>query len=322
MLQFGKSQLDRLLPGNSATRATAANTTNLSRLLVELSTIFQEREATLGTLKEEVKNYNIRERILEIDPESRTAEQEYSLAVKKSQKSFSGIVYEIQRNIMQQTEILNAIMVENEQFTAARASGASSAASDSCIVMIEEALEEIDLVAKHLRDGTEWYELVIPKLEHLKQQVGDASVRLTVDRCEYEDNSIHSAGRHRQEQDDARMAASLADIGISNNNNSSSNTNNGGGSSSGEFGVDRDRSDSEHHLAIQPGSDYQARGDHMVAASHPGAVTVNYNEPQVRVDDEKVASLVAMDFDPDEVVAALRKYDNNLEQALNELLSC
>lgn len=40
------------------------------------------------------------------------------------------------------------------------------------------------------------------------------------------------------------------------------------------------------------------------------------------VDDEKVANLVAMDFEFEKVVSALRKHDNNLEQALNDLLSC
>jgi UBA/TS-N domain len=40
------------------------------------------------------------------------------------------------------------------------------------------------------------------------------------------------------------------------------------------------------------------------------------------VDDEKVANLVAMDFEFEKVVTALRKHDNNLEQALNDLLSC
>jgi hypothetical protein len=55
--------------------------------------------------------------------------------------------------------------------------------------------------------------------------------------------------------------------------------------------------------------------------SQPGIINVSHGEPQVHVDDEKVASLVAMDFDPAKVVAALKKYDNNVEQALNELLS-
>ena len=327
LLQFGKSQLDRLLPGNSGAKAPAASTANLSRLLVELSNLFQARETTLGILKEQVKNYNIRERILTVDPDSPNADDEYGLVVKKSQKSFSGIAYELQLNINKQEQLLDSILEYNKHFVAARSSGANSAASESCIAMIEEALEEIDLVAKHLREGTEFYELVLPKLEYLKQQVGDASVRLAVERYEYEDNSRHSAGRQRQELDDARMAASLADNNNNNNNNidsnisSNHNTRRNSGSSGEELGGDR--SDSEHQLSSQhPGSDYQSRGDRMVATSHPGAVNVNHSEPQVRVDDEKVASLVAMDFDPDKVVAALRQFDNNLEQALNELLLC
>ena len=42
--------------------------------------------------------------------------------------------------------------------------------------------------------------------------------------------------------------------------------------------------------------------------------------PTVRVDDEKVANLVAMGFDPEQVVSALRRCDNNVDQALNNLL--
>jgi hypothetical protein len=38
------------------------------------------------------------------------------------------------------------------------------------------------------------------------------------------------------------------------------------------------------------------------------------------VDDLKVAHLVAMDFDPDKVVAALKRHHNDIDQALNELL--
>ena len=312
LLRLGKSHLDTLFPNKSP----AIDTTNLGRLVVALSKLFHDRELTLGILKEQVKNHNIRERILNVNPESPTANEEYLLAVKKSQKSFSGISYEIHFNIRTQTELLDEIMEENEKFTAARTSGSSSPASEASITTIEEALKEIDQMVIYVREGTEFYEQVIPKLEYLNQQVGDASVRFTVDRCEYEDNQSNSAGRRRQELEDAQMAASLAD-----NSSRNINDNNNGGGSNGETGGDRNRLDSAHPLANQPGSDYQVRGDHMVAASHPGVVNVNHSEPQVRVDDEKVASLVAMDFDPDKVVAALRKYDNNLEHALNELLS-
>lgn len=47
----------------------------------------------------------------------------------------------------------------------------------------------------------------------------------------------------------------------------------------------------------------------------------SHGRTDVRIDDEKLASLVAMDFDADKVVEALRKHENNFEQALNELLS-
>jgi uncharacterized UBP type Zn finger protein len=59
----------------------------------------------------------------------------------------------------------------------------------------------------------------------------------------------------------------------------------------------------------------------MDRVATPGMHPVSHELPQVRVDDEKVASLVAMDFDPNRVFAALLRYDNNFEQALNDLLS-
>eukprot|EP00540_Astrosyne_radiata_P010466 CAMPEP_0116827790 /NCGR_PEP_ID=MMETSP0418-20121206/3299_1 /TAXON_ID=1158023 /ORGANISM="Astrosyne radiata, Strain 13vi08-1A" /LENGTH=413 /DNA_ID=CAMNT_0004456613 /DNA_START=30 /DNA_END=1267 /DNA_ORIENTATION=+ len=305
LLQFQKSQLDRLLPGAGGRQQhhqQMIDTTTLSRLLVELSTLFHERDVTLNMLREEVQNYDIRQKVAEIDPESPTASQEYHQAVVMATKSFSGIAYDIQLNVDKQVELLETILHENERFMDAREANASgqSAASDSCIAMIEDAIEEIDQLTKHLKEGRDFYNVVIPKLEQLKQQVGDASVRLTVERCEYEDKAQDSEDRRRQELEDARMAASLAD----NNNSSNNNSNNQNANAAG-------------------GRAHSPRGDVIPsnARSQPGVVNVSHAEPQVRVDDEKVASLVAMDFDPDKVVAALRKYDNNVEQALNELLS-
>lgn len=295
LLQFQKSQLDRLLPGTGGNQAPKIDTTHLSRLLVELSTLFHDREVTLNMLREEVKNYNIRAKIAEVNPDSPTLEQDYHQRVIMAQKSFSGIAYEIQLNIDKQAELVETILQENERFMDAREKGASSAASDSCIAMIEDAIEETDQLTKHLKEGKDFYNVVIPKLQQLKQQVGDASVRLTVERCEFEDQAQDSEERRRQEMEDARMAASLAE------------NNEGGEGGGGEDGESSPRGGS---------------GDVAPAASQPGVVNVSHAEPQVRVDDEKVANLVAMDFDPDKVVEALRKYDNNMEQALNELLSC
>eukprot|EP00978_Attheya_sp_CCMP212_P047515 scaffold421563_cov94-Attheya_sp.AAC.3 len=63
-------------------------------------------------------------------------------------------------------------------------------------------------------------------------------------------------------------------------------------------------------------------GAHPPRPSQPGSYSVAADDMhQVRVDDEKVASLVGMDFDPERVVLALSKYANNIELTLNELIS-
>jgi hypothetical protein len=296
LLQFQKSQLDRLLPGSSG--EPLIDTSYLSRLLVELSAQLNDREVLLNLLKTEVKSYNIRAKVADIDQNSQTAEQEYHQAVIMAQRSFSGIVCDIQLNVDHQMELMETILQENAQFMATRDAGPSSVNADSCIVMIEDAIEEIEQLSKHLKEGNDFYKVVIPKLEQVQQQVGDASVRLTVERYDYEDSHHNSASRRQQELDDARMAASLA----------------GDPSTVTQRVVP--------HPQENPNTDIAPDVLPSSAASRPGVVNVSHNEPRVRVDDEKVASLVAMDFDPDKVVAALKKYDNNVEQALNELLSC
>ena len=295
LLQFQKSQLDRLLPGSSG--QPLIDTTYLSRLLVELSAQLNDREVLLNLLKTEVKSYNIRAKVADIDQNSPTAEQEYHQAVITAQRSFSGIICDIQLNVENQVELMEKIMQENYKFMEARDASASSVNADSCIVMIEDAIEEIEQLSKHLKEGNDFYKVVIPKLEQVQQQVCDASVRLTVERYDYEDSHHNSASRRQQELDDARMAASLAGT------------------------TDTVTQPVVPHPQENPNTDIAPDVLPPSAASRPGVVNVSHNEPRVRVDDEKVASLVAMDFDPDKVVAALKKYDNNVEQALNELLS-
>eukprot|EP00521_Asterionellopsis_glacialis_P008728 CAMPEP_0195285714 /NCGR_PEP_ID=MMETSP0707-20130614/3448_1 /TAXON_ID=33640 /ORGANISM="Asterionellopsis glacialis, Strain CCMP134" /LENGTH=853 /DNA_ID=CAMNT_0040345247 /DNA_START=1061 /DNA_END=3622 /DNA_ORIENTATION=+ len=287
LLTFQKSQLDRLLPGAAGGDRGGAtvDTTELSRLLVELSTLFHERDVILNTLKEAVQTYDIRSKLGQIDSTSPQAEQEYNQEIQKARNSFQGIAYEIQKNVNRQAELMDAILNENESFMSSREASASSPESDTCIAMIEGAIDDVGFFTKHLKEGQDFYNVVSPKLEQVKQLVGDISVRLAVERCEYEDNARMSEQRRQQETEDARMAASF-------NNPDAAST-----------------------------SEHSRSGDVRPTPSRPGVEMVSHNEPQVRVDDEKVASLVAMDFDPDKVVAALKKYDNNVDMALNELLS-
>lgn len=302
LLQFQKSQLDRLLPGaaggngNGGGGEPPIDTTHLSWLLVELSSLFHEREVLLNTIKEEVKNFDvegaIQSRVSSSSPSASSPsaggggnDHEYQEALAFAEKSFDGLVFEIQTNIDKQTELVDAILAENEQFMMARERTSNSQSADSCIVMIEDAIEEIDQLSKHLKEGKDFYDVVMPKLEKLKQQVGDVSARLTVERLEYDDK----ANRSRQEEEDARMAKRMFDS-----------TGSGNGSS---------------------GSGADPNGNNTPRAGLPGMSQIHHNEPQVFVDDEKVATLVAMEFDPAKVVAALTKYNNNVDQALNDLLA-
>ena len=78
-------------------------------------------------------------------------------------------------------------------------------------------------------------------------------------------------------------------------------------------------SPSPRHLSSSSSSSFGNPTNHAAGAVARSMSPRQQQQPQ-GVDDEKVASLVAMDFDPELVVAALSKYDNNVEQALNDLL--
>jgi hypothetical protein len=314
LLQFQKSQLDRLLPGASSGgrgpggAAAEFDVNNLSRYLVELSTLFNERETMLRTYKDEVQSLNIAAQFSRVTVTGPDAEREYQHILNAERDSFHFRAREIQRNVDAQTNLIRTILDENRLFMLARDASQVSSSSDSCIVMIEDAIEEIEQLSKHLQEGSDFYKVIVPKLERLKQQVEDVSARLTIERCEYEDKS----SRQQQESEDARMAATFG-----NGNNSSHHSN--GPRSGGAPAQSPASSRRMDPVGPRPGGSRDVIGRPGML---PGVEAVSHSEPVVYVDDEKVASLVAMDFDPDKVVAALKRCDNNIEQALNELLAC
>jgi hypothetical protein len=66
-----------------------------------------------------------------------------------------------------------------------------SSSSDACsITMIEDAIEEIEQLSKHLQEGSDFYKVIVPKLDRLQHQVEEASSDLRIDRCEYERQSL------------------------------------------------------------------------------------------------------------------------------------
>lgn len=315
LLRFQKSQLDHLLPQVDSS-SSHIDVTSLSRYLIDLSAVFDEREVILETLRQRVKTYDVSKdlervdsRLISGDPQE--LEEAYGRAVEAAIQSFQPMFDDMYASIEDQKKLLQMILDENKVFMQARESS-RSVSGDSCIVKIEDALEEIEQFSKHLSEGKAFYDLIIPKLDKLKQQVEDVSARLTIERCEFDDK----VRRARQEEEDARMAASLADrsssltsgtqdgnSGISNSPSSSRN-----GETSAANGGRNGHSSRPSPSTVAPPARASRRASGLTADGSP-------------VDDEKVASLISMDFDPENVVKALKKTNNNVEEALNHLLS-
>jgi len=324
LLQFSKSQLDRLLPGTRGRRQTGsddnnndddsdmvANTQHLSYLLGELKELFQERANLMALIRKEFKNFDVLGALrAKVDP-TRGTDQDYLDATKHAQKAFDGIRYEIQTNMERQNELLGTILAENEGFMDARMRTTTSQSADSCIVMIEDAIEEIDQLSKHLKEGKAFYNLVLPKLDVLKHQVDDVSARLTVERLEYGEREKKKS----QERKDALMAKTL----FSNESSSSPSARTESGASPLAAVPPVAAAAAARAPASSPVTHSDDAADSAdMGSSRPGVAARTVGG----VDDEKVAILVAMEFDADKVVAALEKHDNNVDKALNELLSC
>eukprot|EP00525_Craspedostauros_australis_P010602 CAMPEP_0198109182 /NCGR_PEP_ID=MMETSP1442-20131203/1197_1 /TAXON_ID= /ORGANISM="Craspedostauros australis, Strain CCMP3328" /LENGTH=293 /DNA_ID=CAMNT_0043764723 /DNA_START=1 /DNA_END=882 /DNA_ORIENTATION=- len=292
------------MDANAHPQQPTIDTSHLSRLLVELSTLFHERDVLLSSLKEEIAKADVHSQLVAVDAAAPSAEQDYHSALRAAQQTVQEgpVLYDLEQNMETQKDLLQKIFAENEHFQRARqhtmrqpyggpANGTNpnspASASDSCIAMIEDAMDEIEQLTKHLKEGKDFYDVVIPKLEKLKQQVGDVSARLTMERCEYDD----TADRNRQELEDAAFAKRMSE-------------NNRGGQ--------QQQPSSSQQLPPHSQQQQQQSYHQQPPPSQP---------PGPRVDDEKVATLVGMEFDPAKVVAALAKHDNNMDQALNELLS-
>ena len=116
LLQFQKSQLDKLLPSSRSNATTdhpttTINTSRLRQLLVDLSSSFIERDQMLQFLKETVETYEIRDKLAHEHPTSSQAEQQYNQIVQKVQDSSRRIFNDIQMNVNQESERVDMILV-------------------------------------------------------------------------------------------------------------------------------------------------------------------------------------------------------------------
>lgn len=217
LLKFrNKSQLDNLLiqqrqqsqrdnnGDNSEDDDETIDVTALSKYLVDLSALFDEREQLLKRLESSIESLD--------DNDTDDDRERASTRIENAKRTqFDPIITRVHKSIEQQKELLVAILKENESFMNARAermaqSNSNNHHDNNCIMKIQDSLEEVEQFQKHLVEGRAFYDVILPKLTKLQHQVGDVSARLTIERCEYEDKQK----RNRQEEEDARMAANLA----------------------------------------------------------------------------------------------------------------
>ena len=260
LLNCRKTQLDRLIPKQ---KGKDIDMTKLNDLLDRLSSLFHQRESLVESLEVGLNDIQFWEEC------QRTGRNEGRDSLPGTlQNTIIPSIEEagntLRENLDSQHDLLEAIIRENEAFLSLREQSQGTASGDRCICMIEEATDELDQLKKHLAEGKAFYDVILPKLRTLQEQVDEVSHRLLNDRREFEETNT----RNRQ------VAARSVAVGIPQQRSQSG--------SSGLVGR---------------------------AAQLPF------------VDDEKVASLVGMDFDAEQATEALRRHNNNIEEALNDLLS-
>jgi BRO1-like domain/ALIX V-shaped domain binding to HIV/UBA/TS-N domain len=326
LLKLPKSQLDRMFPPvasaeNVDVKHNTYDITMLSNCLIDLSTLINDRDNIMHRLKEHRKTYNIGKDLANMGPH--TPEDICTHLVDLALETLQPLVHEISLNLEKQAKLLSRIETENEQFVKARdfqlkrrlnppaTTASSKLVGGGAIVKIHDSLEEIELFSNHVKEGTGFYDIIIPKLNKLQRQVEEVSSRLARERMDYETSSSRLQHRYDSEtiSDDRSDRFTrrgeghpIMDLPYSNLQQSSRRQTRPSIQSNGS---------SDRLQYLQP-----RREDMDI--SRPSGQT---DRPEVRVDDEKLANLVGMDFDPSKVVAALMRHNNDFELALNDLLS-
>jgi hypothetical protein len=363
LLKFRKEQLDLLVPAGRSRRGREASegdeileapddrpidVTELSECLADLSELIDQRDAQVSAMQDFVDHVS---RTLHAADE---ADDDYGDADEENSKLDTGMlrpgnggggrtmdaatryirdqVELVQRSLQDQNGLLRRILVLNEAFIVARnetatTPGASAAMESSSNILekLGDALEELDQFSSHLHEGTDFYRVIIPKLEKLQQNVENISTRLTVERLEYDE----SVRRSRQEEEDARVASEMSSNphhpgpSAASSSEPSRPYEISGGGGVGGGGAEGPEGGGAGVGGTAPPSAY---GPGPAASTHLPLPTsrveqVNHADGlAVRVDDAKVARLIELGFDPDRAAMALRRYHNDMDQALNDLL--
>lgn len=227
-LACDRSQLEQLVAPKEHDRLDSyeeIDTSALERLLTKLSNLIRDRETTLQSFCDDVRNYDFRARIVEVHcnvPSSSSADNGSQDPSKSSQAmrlyedvrrvatdSFQSSVDKIEGTVERQSDLIERIYAENETFREAL-NQESSISGKGYRRMLEDGLTSVHRVQKQIVEGRNFYDVIISFLKQMRQQVSDISVRLAVERYDFEDKARSVEQRKRQEAEDARVAEELA----------------------------------------------------------------------------------------------------------------
>jgi hypothetical protein len=268
------------------------------------------------------------------------------------------IQVKIEMNAKEQQQLLQEISSEKESFDSALRSNSSMNQWQTIIEAIEEGLVAVSKATHQVEEGHNFYQSILPIITHLQQQASDLSVRMAVQRYEFQELEIDRERLRLQDIEDAKIAAKLTkDIeeeemlrrdtelaAASSNNTAEAVTNCSTPNSSNRLVVcsncsnphidtcsnslkDSNSEDeikasiADHSNAYALDFDSYQLSPSSSACSPAVSRASHFKQAQSLVDDELVAQLVAMDFNVESAVQALARYDNNIENAINDLLT-
>jgi hypothetical protein len=351
LLKFRKEQLDHLLPvghggaenesgdpEDSGLPSLPIDVSELSECLVELSEHIDHRDAKMCELQDLVDHVA---HTLETagdagidndeEDENQSSGSGRRMTLEDASRHIRDQIAIIQRDLQEQKALVRRILVLNEAFLSARnatiitpAASAATESSSNILQKLGDALDELDQFASHLQEGTAFYKVIIPKLEKLQHNVGDVSARLAIERCEYDDR----VRRNQQEEEDARVASEMSSSPHHPGSTSAAAPSSASSFASSAGGIER---------ALTPGGagDLSGLSAYATPVTVPPTIPSQHHPPPtsrveqvshsdglaVRVDDAKVARLIELGFDPERAAVALRRYHNDMDQAINDLLS-
>eukprot|EP00566_Odontella_aurita_P036380 CAMPEP_0113587808 /NCGR_PEP_ID=MMETSP0015_2-20120614/35125_1 /TAXON_ID=2838 /ORGANISM="Odontella" /LENGTH=1237 /DNA_ID=CAMNT_0000493531 /DNA_START=475 /DNA_END=4185 /DNA_ORIENTATION=- /assembly_acc=CAM_ASM_000160 len=252
LLQCTRGQLEQLIPGRRGDESSAdtgdIDTGALRASLEDLSNLIRDRQSIIEEFKAKAEAHELRPILVEINssfmgqegatgndaanwPPTQAAsptpsigvssvEADFPIKVRRFEEAanaalqaFAPYLEKVQSHNAHQNLLMERILKENALFREALDQDATANRGQDYVQKLEDALLTVERVKTQLTEGRNFYDVVMPRLERLREEVSDLSARLVAERLEFMDRMEMSGDqeeRRQREQSDAELAAKLA----------------------------------------------------------------------------------------------------------------